>query len=67
MACTQFSPLREKTMSARGVEEVFKRSHMGRDGGGRVAGSKNRTLEKERTFQQIWTSLSGSKQHSYLL
>lgn len=54
-------------MSGGGVEEVFKRSRMGRDWGGRVAGSKNRTLEKERAFQQIWTSLSGSKQHSYLL
>lgn len=67
MVCIQFSPLREKTMSARGVEEVFKRSYMERDGGGRVAGSKNRTLEKERTSQQIWISLSGSKQHCYLL
>lgn len=40
---------REKTMSGGGVEEVFKRSRMGRDGGGRVA-SIFRTLEKERTF-----------------
>lgn len=57
---------REKIVSGGGVEEVFKRGCMGRDGGGRVAGIFS-TLEKERTFQQIWTSLSGSKQHYYLL
>ena len=36
-------------MSGGGMEEVFKRSHMGGGGGGRVAGIFS-TLEKERTF-----------------
>lgn len=38
---------REKIMSGEGVEEVFKRSHMGRDGGGRVAGMFRHLRKKE--------------------